>query len=241
MAPQQYAYAIALLLAPAGTSIYAFRPIVSGRTAASLFATDDDFLEVGGPKAQLLDAIGYTSGSDDSVPRFAFTLGDSKDSSSSKTSITSLADDLSGYVLPLDKPSQWTLLYTQAPDLLGFQGGPLSQLVSIRQDVKSSSQLEMVLTYKPSNNIVQWLSGIQDDRLEQAVMFDYDLGSMNKVGLQWKGTRIESSRIGRIPAIQLPAGLPFAGFAIVFNDGDLRIDRTAQGDFLVIYKRTWTN
>ncbi|CAB9503898.1 expressed unknown protein [Seminavis robusta] len=203
---------------------------------------DDEFLEVDGPKAQLLEAIGYDSRVDD-VPRFAtFSLRSGDDGSSEKSKISSLAEDLSGYVLPLDKPSRWTLLYTEAPDLLGFRGGPLSQLISIQQLVKSSTQLELVLTYKPSSNIVQltssFLSDVQEDRLEQAVTFDYEVGSMNKVDLQLKGTRIEGTRFGGVPALQSPTGLPLGGFSIVYNDGDLRIDKTTQGDFLIIYKRT---
>eukprot|EP00977_Amphora_coffeiformis_P011653 scaffold2804_cov181-Amphora_coffeaeformis.AAC.21 len=210
----------------------------------SLTPDDDElYLEPDGPKARLLDAIGYdiTTSSTDVLPRFAFALRPDA-SSSNSDEISECANDLSGYVLPLDKSSKWTLIYTDAPDLLGFQGGPMSQLVSIRNDVISSKDMEIVLTYKPSNNMVQWtssfLSDINDDRLEQAVLFAYQVGAMNRVDVELKGTRIEGSRLGSLPAIQSPAGLPWGGFSIIFNDGDLRIDKSTQGDFLFIYKRS---
>mmetsp|Transcript_18620 Transcript_18620/g.27605 ORF Transcript_18620/g.27605 Transcript_18620/m.27605 type:complete len:243 (-) Transcript_18620:270-998(-) len=184
--------------------------------------------EEDGPKVHLLKAIGGD--------RFGF--GDSQKTSS----ISKLADDLSGYVLPLEKPSEWELLYNTAPDILGIRGGPLSELISIRQEIVDSKELEITLEYKPSQNIVQltssFLSGIQDDRLKQTVQFAYEIGSMNKVDLRIQGTRIEGSRFGNnLPSLASPSPLPFVGFSIVFNDGDLRIDRTIQGDFLYIYKR----
>ena len=247
-----------LLLAVASRPGHAFQTMDKRRSAVSRLndaehslSPDSDvlYMEPDGPKARLLDAIGYdstattrsgSSSSSDVLPRFGFALR--PDASSSSDDIGTLANDLSGYVLPLDKPSQWTLIYTDAPDLLGFQGGPLSQLISIRNDVTSSKDMEIVLTYKPSSNIVQWtssfLSDIQDDRLEQAVLFAYEVGSMNRVDVELKGTRVEGSHLGSLAAIQSPTGLPWGGFSIIFNDGDLRIDKSTQGDFLLIYMRS---
>ena len=102
--------------------------------------------------------------------------------------------------------------------------------------------MEIVLNYQPSANIValagSFIDGIENDRLEQSVAFDYEVGSMNKVDVRLKGTRIESSRLGNsLPSIDSPSPLPFGGFSIIFNDGDIRIDRSTQGDFLFVYKR----
>jgi len=215
---------------------------------------EEDFMEEDGPKSQLLNEISIIGGS--GSIRFGF--GDSK---TIKSKINNIVKDLSGYVLPLDnrKTSQWKLLYTTAPDILGFKGGPLSQLVSIQQNVvPDGNTLELELKYKPSTNIVSligsFLNDIQDDRLKQTVQFDYTIGSMNTVNLQLRGTRIESSRFSsngnsnsggddgnnnnnNNNLFSLPTPLPFVGFTIVFNDGDLRIDRTIQGDFLLIYKK----
>merc|ERR1712086_287972 len=113
--------------------------------------------------------------------------------------ISSLARDLSGsYVLPLEIPSEWELLYNDAPDILGFKGGPLSQLVSIKQKITNDDKLNIVLEYKPSDGIVSLTKNIfekiQDDRLEQAVIFDYQKEPMNKVDLKLKGTKIDGTR-----------------------------------------------
>lgn len=250
---------IHLLFLPASRFGNAFRPIArspsGSRTISHLndaehsLTVDDDelYLEPDGPKAQLLDAIGYdstmtTRGNSDVLPRFEFALRPDSTPSSSTHVINTLVNDLSGYVLPLDKSSQWTLIYTNAPDIFGLQGGPFSQLVSIRNDVTSFKDMEIVLTYKPSNNMVQWtvsfLSDINDERLEQTIIFAYKVGAMNRVDVELKGTKIQSSRLGSLPTIPSPAGLPWGGFSIAFNDGDLRIDKSTQGDFLFVYKRT---
>lgn len=188
-------------------------------------------LDADGPKAELLNTIREDTDS-------SFGFGDSQKVSQ----VSKLADDLSGYVLPLDKPSDWELIYNTAPDILGLRGGPLSELVSIRQQVVDGKTLEINLVYKPSKNIVQltssFLSDIQDDRLTQTVQFEYAVGSMNKVDLKLQSTRINGSRLGgNLPTLASPNPLPFVGFSIIFNDGDLRIDRTIQGDFLYIYRR----
>ena len=205
----------------------------------------ESYMEEDGPKAQLLQAINYDTSNlydDDTPPRFAGSglLGGGDDSSSSN--VQKIVDDLSGYVLPLAKPSKWKLLYTTAPDILGFQGGPLSQLVVIQNNVmEDGKQMEIDLVYKPSNTIMQltssFLQDIEEDRLTQTIMFDYEVGAMNKVDLQIRGTRIDGTRLGGLPSLESPTSFPFVGFTVVFNDGDIRCDRTIQGDFLYIYKR----
>ena len=152
-------------------------------------------------------------------------------------------EDLSGYVLPLGgPPSRWELIYNTAPDFLGLRGGPLSRLVSIQQNV-NDDRLEIVFEYMPSDGVVQltssFLEDVGDSRLKQKVWFDYTVGPMNKVDLQVRGTSIELPFGGNgfAPSLSSPAALPFVGFSVVFNDGDLRIDRTVQGDFLYIYRR----
>lgn len=196
------------------------------------------------PKADLLELIGYNNNNQDKAsPMFGFE--NAKDTT--KTEISKAANDLAGYVVPLERTppfDTWTLLYTDAPDLLGLKGGPLSLLVGIQQRITSPTELEICLEYQPSPNMVSLLSGaiadLSEDRLEQAVVLEYDIGPMNKVDLKIKGTRITpAQRFASLPqpSLTLPGGLPFGGFTIIFNDGDLRIDRTTQGEFLFIYKR----
>lgn len=201
---------------------------------------DDD------PKIQLLTQLQTTRNSSNGVCTVQFGFNDSTEA---KQRIQKLVNDLSGYVLPLQsKNSQWQLLYTNAPDILGFQGGPLSQLLSIRQNVHGgigqSNQLEIILEYQPSNQMIQFANNllsqnIQQDRLTQSLIFDYQIGSMNKVELQLQGTQINATRLpgSSPPKLQIPTGLPLGGFSIIFNDDDIRIDQSFQGDFLFILQR----
>jgi hypothetical protein len=202
------------------------------------YDSTDDFVEEDGPKDQLLQEI-----VGDVTPVFGF--GDE----ASISRVERLVGDLSGYVLPLESPSQWELLYTTAPDVLGFKGGPLSQLVSIQQDVSSLKTLDLRLEYKPSDAIQQlagsFFEGVGDDRLVQTVQFGIvSRGPMNKFDIEIQGTRIEASRLESLlqqqlqpQLLQSPVPLPFVGFSIVFNDGNLRVDRSVQGDFLSVYQR----
>lgn len=220
--------------------------------------------EEDGPKAQLLNEIstGKSTDTDDddaaaddennnksNPPTFGFTT-------SNKSQINQLVQDLSGYVLPLDnrRSSSWQLLYSSAPDIFGVGGGPFSQLVSITQNFipsgintakNKNNELNLVLEYQPSKNIVQLfgtlMEDIQKDRLQQTVAFDYTVGTMNTIQCQLRSTTIDGTRLASssLPALSLPTSLPFGGgsFTIIFNDGDIRIDRTVQGDFIFIYKK----
>jgi len=134
---------------------------------------DDNFMEEDGPKAQLLREID-TAGAESietGGPRFGFGVGfggaenSGEDSSSQK--IAKLVDDVSGYVLPLQKPSRWRLLYNNVPDVLGCEGGPLSRLVSIRQTVVDADRLDIEPEYKSSGGIVwlfsSFLEGVEDE------------------------------------------------------------------------------
>jgi len=198
-----------------------------------------------GPKEALLAALDNQQRNNEiSVAGFGA-------SDSDKSRIVQLANELldSNYVLPLSPPSEWNLLYNDAPDILGFRGGPLSKLVSIRQKVISPQRLEILLEYQPSDGMTTTLSNIanvlsflpqenvQEDRLEQTVLFDYERKSMNMIDLTIKGTKIDSSRFGSIPTIEGPGSLPFGSYRIVFNDDDLCIQKTVQGDFIFIYQR----
>ena len=193
-----------------------------------------------GLNSQLLDALD----SSNSPVMFGFRAFDNNNSNNDKADrITKLASELEGtYVLPLEKPSEWKLLYTNAPDLLGLQGGPLSELVSMDQTV-SATEWIFRLVYKPSSSIMGLASSLlpdmADDRLEQTVVFDYEPSSSNQADLRLRSTQIKASRLPfEAPALPIVGGqlLPVA-VKIVFNDGDLRMDRTVQGDFLFIYQR----
>jgi len=188
--------------------------------------------------------------------------------------------------LRLVEGSSWKLLYGDAPDILGLRGGPLSRLVSIRQEVSSLSSLsttedvvggmrrqtlEVILEYAPSESMMGLIGrlpqfipsfgefDITQDRLEQSVFLDCQQGDGDGDGdgddagileLRPRGTSIRGTRFGGtgniLPAFNLQdegdilASLPIAlSCRIVYNDGDLRIDRSQvdQGNYLGIYRR----
>lgn len=165
--------------------------------------------------------------------------------------IASLAKELEGtYILPLEKsdePSQWKLLWTNAPDLLGIRGGPINSLVSIILTMTTENECQFSLTYKFSEQIAGLVSNVMedvaDDRLEQTLVFDYDMPlsqSPNKIQLKLKSTQITSTRFPfEMPSVPIVGGqlLPMTAVDIVFNDGNLRMDRTVQGDFLFLYQK----
>ena len=186
----------------------------------------DQMIEKDGPKDQLLTALATKDG----------IFGDKS------SRISTLAQDLAGYAMPLMSPKEYQLLYTDAPDLLGFQGGPLSQLVSIKQKLINTNEMEIVLEYKPSDGIAtiagSFLPDIQDDRLQQTITMEYDKQPMNKIDTKIKGTKIEGTRFGNnLPPLNSPTALPFGSFKVLFHDGDLCIQQTTQGEFISIYQR----
>jgi len=224
----------------------------------------EKFMEEDGPKAQLLKAQllkeisiirdGSTTTTtnddddDDESTPIRFRYGDSK---TRKSKIDKYAKDLSGYALPRDnrKASQWKLLYTTAPCILGCSWGSY-QLISVQQTIMPErNTIDLDLEYKPTTFLHR--SIFDDERLKQTVRFDYKIGSMNTVNLQLIGFCIKSSYLScnsindgildnnpNKNLISRPNALPpFVDFTIVFNDGDLRIDRTIQGDYLSIYKK----
>lgn len=190
----------------------------------------------GPTKTDLLSAIASASTTDDGV------VFGSNDAGKIPDLVKSLKNK---YVLPLEKPSDWRLLYTSAPDFLGLlEGGPLSQLESLKQEL-SKEAMTFTLTYKPPSdgpisNLVGSILGddVSEDRLTQALVFAYDEKTMNDYSLKLQSTQIDSTRFGSLPALTIPAGAPSVeAFKVIFNDGDLRIEKTVQGDFVVIYKR----
>ena len=217
----------------------------------SEYANDNDDDINGSVKAELLQAIQSRCEKDDKAVVFGF--GDAREDDADKKTIINLAQSLetAKYVVPLATPSTWRLLYTNTPDILGLQGGPLSQLVSIQQEIShaddeaaSMNTLPWVLTYKPNSNgiipqlLENVLEDLSQDRLTQKVSFACQEQSMNVFDLKLLSTTVESTRFGSLPTLPFING-PFVGaFKIGFNDGELRIERSVQGDFLAIYKRT---
>jgi hypothetical protein len=211
---------------------------LNGSPTNIIATTKDDALPVerGGPKDKLMSALNDLRSNDSKNTKMGFGV-----SNEDRSMISKLAKDLAGYSLPLEVSSEWDLLYFDAPDVLGFRGGPLSQLVSIRQKIVGTAQLDIVLEYKPSDAMAAltnaFLNDVENDRLEQTVMFDYQKEPMNKINLKLKGTKIDASRFGSLPLLESPVTLPLGSFKVLFNDGDILVEQSIQGDFCFIYKR----
>ena len=142
---------------------------------------------------------------------------------------------------PADLDGRWRLVFSDAPDILGLRGGPLSELVFIGQDIDGAAgTVDNVIEYMPSQPMRSLFGsvGIDEDRIEQRVLLKFECTGGNTVNLKVSGTKLVPKRVfgGRIsadrlqpPALQGPLTLPFGKFDVLYNDGDLRIVRTGPG------------
>mmetsp|Transcript_33045 Transcript_33045/g.65424 ORF Transcript_33045/g.65424 Transcript_33045/m.65424 type:complete len:281 (+) Transcript_33045:54-896(+) len=237
--------------------LYRYSPAVAGnvprrnRIAAAAGGGDGD--GVGTRKEQLLVAVAPTE------------MGFAELSADTRALVSALADDVvadgpaTADMLP--PGSAWTLLYASAPDFLGLRGGPFSTLVSIGQQLASDGRgLDVLLEYAPSDAAAGLLGGPlgavlgglfpspaappERERLVQTVAFDCRQPGGGALELRLVGTSIRGDRFGGgnlvpAPTLTLPSnlaqGFPFSSCRVLYNDGNLRIDRG--GDFLGIYRK----
>ena len=142
----------------------------------------------------------------------------------------SMATDLTG---------DWELLYSDAPDIVGLprQAGPLATVSRVGQQIDAEAgTIENVIEYLPRD----WVKGIggstlADDALQQRVLLTYEMEG-SKVNLKIAGAAFKPKKILGVnldaapsPTLQGVVTLPFGNFEVLFNDGDLRIVKTAQG------------
>eukprot|EP00633_Aureoumbra_lagunensis_P007739 CAMPEP_0197321940 /NCGR_PEP_ID=MMETSP0891-20130614/67135_1 /TAXON_ID=44058 ORGANISM="Aureoumbra lagunensis, Strain CCMP1510" /NCGR_SAMPLE_ID=MMETSP0891 /ASSEMBLY_ACC=CAM_ASM_000534 /LENGTH=214 /DNA_ID=CAMNT_0042814059 /DNA_START=98 /DNA_END=742 /DNA_ORIENTATION=+ len=133
----------------------------------------------------------------------------------------------------------WTLLWTDAPDILGLatsSGTPVSPIAPhlgrIGQEIDSDAKtIANVIEYKPPS----WLP-FKEDSIEQRVILGYeqqdDLVDLTLQGIGLRPIKLFGNSINR--QLTTPkVTLPFGQFRILFNDGDLRVVQTQQGFFSV--------
>ena len=168
---------------------------------------------------------------------FAATAGENNDV---KAAINDLVDmgNLTWSREGASLDGNWTLLWTDAPDILNL-GSPLAKVGRIGQDIHDDV-IENVIQYLPPD----WaLDRFPNDLVEQRVVLNY-VRSGNTVDLSVKGLRLRPKTIFgfdipenlALDAVGSSSGgptLPFGRFTILYNDGDLRIVKTAQGFFAV--------
>jgi len=132
---------------------------------------------------------------------------------------------------------KWTLIYTDAPDIIGIPEGPFAQLDRIGQEIDArAGTIANVIEYTPSPLAAGFLSVAQQDKLVQRVYTKYEATSATEVELKIQGLSFQPQRVLGLELPDMlrleargPLTLPFGRFEILYLDEDLRIVRTGQG------------
>lgn len=135
----------------------------------------------------------------------------------------------------------WTLLYTDAPDILGIPSGPFASLGRIGQEIDpAASTITNVIEYVPSPLAAGLAGFASEDELVQRVITEYEVASPTSVDLKISGFGLQPRRV---LGVQLPdfarfqargpLSLPFGKFEILYLDDEIRIVRTYQGWYSV--------
>ena len=195
-------------------------------------ATVDDEVDdvVAEKKKALLDAI---AGTERGFNR------DKDQAEAVRAAIQSLADARTEPPDPL-KTQNWTLAWTDAPDILGLAGGPLSRLGRIGQEVDATEGTVVnVIEWSPSPLATLLRKDFADDVVQQRVITGFTEPTPGDVKLVLKGAGLRPKRVlGRnvdektFDAVG-PLSLPFGEFTVLYNDGDLRCVRTGQNFYSV--------
>mmetsp|Transcript_104707 Transcript_104707/g.249317 ORF Transcript_104707/g.249317 Transcript_104707/m.249317 type:complete len:244 (+) Transcript_104707:22-753(+) len=135
----------------------------------------------------------------------------------------------------------WTLLYTDAPDILNIPTSPLASLGRIGQEINAEKGvIANVIEYRPSPLAVGLKASALEDTLVQRVFTEYKVTSGSKVELNIKGLGLDPQRVlgYDLPealklTLQGPLTLPFGNFEILYLDDEIRIVRTGQGWYSV--------
>lgn len=145
---------------------------------------------------------------------------------------------------PISNPTSrlggnWTLIYTDAPDIIGIPSSPLSELGRIGQEIDpASGTIANVIEYVPSQLARSLPLGdrASSDLLVQRVFTDYRASSPTSVELDIKGLGFFPERVFGLDVpsfVRLkqegPLSLPFGRFEVLYLDEDIRIVKTGQG------------
>jgi len=134
--------------------------------------------------------------------------------------------------------ADWTLLWTDAPDITSLSGGPLGPTLGrIGQEISTAEgTIVNVIEWAPAS----WLPGdFGDDRVDQRVVTTFVEDPPGRVKLSIKGAGVRPRRVlGRdLPGTPFDFSglltLPFGEFDVLYNDGDLRVVKTGQNYYSV--------
>lgn len=135
----------------------------------------------------------------------------------------------------------WTLIYTDAPDIIGIPTSPFSTLGRIGQEIDASSgTIANVIEYRPSSFAVGIKDSVLEDAFVQRVFTDYKVASPTTVELNIRGLGLAPQRIFGVDVpeafkvnLRGPLSAPFGKFEILYLDEEIRIIRTGQGWYSV--------
>lgn len=136
---------------------------------------------------------------------------------------------------------EWTLIYTNAPDILNIPTTPFSSIGRIGQEIDSTKGIILnVIEYRPSSLASGLKEAATEDALVQRVYTEYTVSSENSVELQIRGLGVDPQRVFgfEVPEalklkVQGPLSLPFGNFEVLYLDEEIRIIRTGQGWYSV--------
>lgn len=134
----------------------------------------------------------------------------------------------------------WELAYTDAPDILTLNGGPLATLKRIGQQIDERQKtIANVLEYTPAGWLTSLSSDVANDSLQQRVLLTYEVDgsryNLKIVGAGFNAQKVVGIDVSAAPPLRLqgPLAAPFGQFELLYNDGTLRVIRTQQGYFSV--------
>lgn len=143
---------------------------------------------------------------------------------------------------------QWTLLWTDAPDILALKNqSPLSEVGDIGQNYLSREQkIENVIQWKPKEWVKASVGVCRNDDVEQRVVLRGKASPNNpsRVELSLEGIDVEAKTVFGQPfapdlTLKVPFGLalPFGTFDVLYLDDCIRITRTLQGFYAINSRR----
>ncbi|OLP79066.1 Pentatricopeptide repeat-containing protein [Symbiodinium microadriaticum] len=95
-----------------------------------------------------------------------------------------------------DRGGNWTLIYTDAPDIIGIPTSPFSTLGRIGQEIDANSgTIANVIEYRPSSFAVGIKDSVLEDAFVQRVFTDYKVASPTTVELNIRGLGLAPQRI----------------------------------------------
>lgn len=91
---------------------------------------------------------------------------------------------------------EWTLIYTNAPDILNIPTTPFSSIGRIGQEIDSTKGIiANVIEYRPSSLASGLKEAATEDALVQRVYTEYTVTSENSVELQIRGLGVDPQRV----------------------------------------------